>query len=71
MYYIRAEEVKWHIKDGTLYHILPVYSSGIEVTSYDSKTGEKLKSKKISAPFISAETQYVSSSLNFIGLKIF
>lgn len=40
-----------------MYHILPIYNSGIELTSYDSKTGEKLKSRKISAPFISPETE--------------
>lgn len=53
----RIEEVKWHIKDGTLHHILPIYNSGVEVTSYDSKTGEKLKSRKVSAPFITSETE--------------
>ncbi|XP_043497857.1 ER membrane protein complex subunit 1 isoform X1 [Polistes fuscatus] len=55
----RIEEVKWHIKDGTLHHILPIYNSGVEVTSYDSKTGEKLKSRKVSAPFITSETECV------------
>ncbi|XP_014599099.1 PREDICTED: ER membrane protein complex subunit 1 isoform X1 [Polistes canadensis] len=55
----RIEEVKWHIKDGTLHHILPIYNSGVEVTSYDSKTGEKLKSRKVSAPFITPETECV------------
>lgn len=53
----RLEDVKWHLKDGTLHHILPIYSSGIEVTSYDSKTGEKLDTRKVSAPFITPETE--------------
>ncbi|XP_043271773.1 ER membrane protein complex subunit 1 isoform X2 [Venturia canescens] len=53
----RLEDVKWHIKNGTLHHILPLYNSGIEVTSFDSKTGEKLKVRKVSAPFIDRETQ--------------
>ncbi|XP_008550454.1 ER membrane protein complex subunit 1 [Microplitis demolitor] len=55
----RLEDVKWHLKDGTLHHILPIYSSGIEVTSYDSKTGEKLDTRKVSAPFITPETECV------------
>lgn len=53
----RLEDVKWHVKNGTLHHILPLYNSGVEVTSYDSKTGEKLKGRKVSAPFIDPETQ--------------
>ena len=53
----RLEDVKWNIKDGTLHHILPLYNSGVEVTSYDSKTGEQLKTRKVSAPFITRETQ--------------
>lgn len=53
----RIKDVKWHIKDGTVHHILPIYNSGIEVMSYDSKTGEKLKSRRVSAPFISQETE--------------
>ncbi|XP_044599421.1 ER membrane protein complex subunit 1 isoform X2 [Cotesia glomerata] len=55
----RLEDVKWHLKDGTLHHILPIYSSGVEVTSYDSKTGEKLDTRKVSAPFITPETECV------------
>ncbi|XP_015606269.1 ER membrane protein complex subunit 1 isoform X2 [Cephus cinctus] len=55
----RIEDVKWHIKDGTLHHILPIYNSGIEVTSYDSKTGEKLNNRFISAPFISEDTDCI------------
>lgn len=55
----RIKDVKWHIKDGTLHHILPIYNSGVEVTSYDSKTGEKLKTRRVSAPFISQETECV------------
>lgn len=58
--FYRVEDVKWHFKDGTLHHILPIYNSGVEVTSYDSKTGEKLKNIKISAPFISPETELVN-----------
>ncbi|XP_011504565.1 PREDICTED: ER membrane protein complex subunit 1 [Ceratosolen solmsi marchali] len=65
----RIEDVQWHINDGTLYHILPIYNSGVEVTAYDSKTGEKLKSRKISAPFISQETECVLASPYFICLK--
>lgn len=52
--------MKWHIRDGILYHVLPIYNTGIEVTSYDSKTGEKLKTTKISAPFISQDTELVN-----------
>ncbi|KAG8036512.1 hypothetical protein G9C98_003834 [Cotesia typhae] len=55
----RLEDVKWHLKDGTLHHILPIYSSGVEVTLYDSKTGEKLDTRKVSAPFITPETECV------------
>ncbi|XP_058792034.1 ER membrane protein complex subunit 1 isoform X2 [Phymastichus coffea] len=65
----RIEDVKWHIKDGTLHHILPIYNSGIEVTSYDSKTGEKLKNRKISAPFISQETECILAASNYVCLK--
>ncbi|KAK2577572.1 hypothetical protein KPH14_012733 [Odynerus spinipes] len=65
----RIEEVKWHIKDGTLHHILPIYNSGIEVTSYDSKTGEKLKSRKVSAPFITSETECVLVPPHLVCLK--
>ncbi|XP_033226104.1 ER membrane protein complex subunit 1 isoform X2 [Belonocnema kinseyi] len=62
----RIEDVKWHIKDGTLHHILPIYNSGVEVTSYDSKTGEKLKTRTVSAPFISPETECVLAA-PFLG----
>lgn len=55
----RIEDVKWHIKDGTLHHILPIYGSGVEVISYDSKTGEKLKTRIIPAPFVSSKEKYV------------
>ncbi|KAG7213130.1 hypothetical protein KM043_002446 [Ampulex compressa] len=55
----RIEDVKWNIKNGTLRHILPIYNSGVEVTSYDSRTGEKLKTRRVSAPFISQETECV------------
>ncbi|XP_015111319.1 ER membrane protein complex subunit 1 isoform X2 [Diachasma alloeum] len=65
----RLEDVKWHIKDGTLHHILPIYSSGVEVTSYDSKTGEKLKTRKVSAPFITAETKCVLAAPYLACLK--
>ncbi|OXU30919.1 hypothetical protein TSAR_001886 [Trichomalopsis sarcophagae] len=65
----RIEDVKWHIKDGTLHHILPIYNSGIEVTSYDSKTGEKLKTTKISAPFISQDTECVLAAPHYVCLK--
>ncbi|KAJ8672798.1 hypothetical protein QAD02_004058 [Eretmocerus hayati] len=65
----RIEDVKWYIKDGTLHHILPIYNSGVEVTSYDSKTGEKLKFRKVSAPFVSPETECVLADSNFVCLK--
>lgn len=65
--FYRIEDVQWHIKDGTLHHILPIYNSGIEVTSYDSKTGEKLKTRKISAPFISQETESVYHFIRLIN----
>lgn len=55
----RIEDVKWYIKDGILNHILPIFNSGVEITSYDSKTGEKLKTRTVSAPFISPETECV------------
>ncbi|KOX73244.1 ER membrane protein complex subunit 1 [Melipona quadrifasciata] len=55
----RIKDVKWHIKDGTLHHILPIYNSAVEVTSYDSKTGDKLKTRRVSAPFITQETECV------------
>ncbi|XP_044011257.1 ER membrane protein complex subunit 1 isoform X2 [Aphidius gifuensis] len=53
------EDVKWHIKDGTLHHILPIYGSGVEVISYDSKTGEKLKTRIVPAPFVSSKEKCV------------
>ncbi|XP_054002778.1 ER membrane protein complex subunit 1 isoform X1 [Hylaeus anthracinus] len=55
----RIKDIKWHIKDGTLHHILPIYNSGVEVTSYESKTGDKLKSRRVSAPFITQDTECV------------
>ncbi|TGZ49856.1 Uncharacterized protein DBV15_06607 [Temnothorax longispinosus] len=65
----RIKDVKWHIKDGTLHHILPIYNSGVEVTSYDSKTGEKLKTRRVSAPFISRETECVLAAPYLACLK--
>ncbi|KZC03992.1 ER membrane protein complex subunit 1 [Dufourea novaeangliae] len=65
----RIKDVKWHIKDGTLHHILPIYNSGVEVTSYDSKTGDKLKSRRVSAPFISQETECVLAAPYLACLK--
>ncbi|XP_032676304.1 ER membrane protein complex subunit 1 isoform X2 [Odontomachus brunneus] len=65
----RIKDVKWHIKDGTLHHILPIYNSGVEVTSYDSKTGEKLKTRRVSAPFISQETECVLAAPYLACLK--
>ncbi|XP_012231716.1 ER membrane protein complex subunit 1 isoform X2 [Linepithema humile] len=65
----RIKDVKWHIKDGTLHHILPIYNSGVEVTSYDTKTGEKLKTRRVSAPFISQETECVLAAPYLACLK--
>uniref|UniRef100_A0ABD2XHY3 ER membrane protein complex subunit 1 n=1 Tax=Trichogramma kaykai TaxID=54128 RepID=A0ABD2XHY3_9HYME len=65
----KIEDIQWYIKDGTLHHVLPVYNSGIEVSSYDCKTGEKLKSRKISAPFISPETECVLAAPNYVCLS--
>ncbi|XP_029161247.1 ER membrane protein complex subunit 1 isoform X2 [Nylanderia fulva] len=65
----RIKDVKWHIKDGTLHHILPIYNSGVEVTSYDSKTGEKLKTRRVSAPFITQETECVLAAPYLACLK--
>lgn len=65
----RIKDVKWHIKDGTLHHILPIYNSGVEVTSYDSKTGEKLKTRRVSAPFINQETECVLAAPYLACLK--
>ncbi|KYN02180.1 PREDICTED: ER membrane protein complex subunit 1 [Cyphomyrmex costatus] len=65
----RIKDVKWHIKDGTLHHILPIYNSGVEVTSYDSKTGEKLKTRRVSASFISRETECVLAAPYLACLK--
>ncbi|XP_076672941.1 ER membrane protein complex subunit 1 isoform X2 [Andrena cerasifolii] len=65
----RIKDVKWHIKDGTLHHILPIYNSGVEVTSYDSKTGDKLKTRRVSAPFISQETECVLAAPYLACLK--
>ncbi|XP_043249487.1 ER membrane protein complex subunit 1 isoform X2 [Colletes gigas] len=65
----RIKDVKWHIKDGTLHHILPIYSSGVEVTSYDSKTGDKLKTRRVSAPFITQETDCVLAAPYLACLK--
>ncbi|XP_011702043.1 PREDICTED: ER membrane protein complex subunit 1 isoform X2 [Wasmannia auropunctata] len=65
----RIKDVKWHIKDGTLHHILPIYNSGVEVTSYDSKTGEKLKTRRVSAPFITRETECVLAAPYLACLK--
>ncbi|XP_068973626.1 ER membrane protein complex subunit 1 isoform X2 [Bombus flavifrons] len=65
----RIKDVKWHIKDGTLHHILPIYNSGVEVTSYDSKTGDKLKTRRVSAPFITQETECVLAAPYLACLK--
>ncbi|XP_071864290.1 ER membrane protein complex subunit 1 isoform X2 [Bombus fervidus] len=65
----RIKDVKWHIKDGTLHHILPIYNSGVEVTSYDSKTGDKLKTRRVSAPFITQETECVLTAPYLACLK--
>ncbi|XP_034174844.1 ER membrane protein complex subunit 1 isoform X2 [Osmia lignaria lignaria] len=65
----RIKDVKWHIKDGTLHHILPIYNSGVEVTSYDSKTGDKLKTRRVSAPFITQETECVLAAPYLVCLK--
>ncbi|XP_043801911.1 ER membrane protein complex subunit 1 isoform X1 [Apis laboriosa] len=65
----RIKDVKWHIKDGTLHHILPIYNSGVEVTSYDSKTGDKIKTRRVSAPFITQETECVLAAPYLACLK--
>ncbi|KAL0117773.1 hypothetical protein PUN28_008875 [Cardiocondyla obscurior] len=65
----RIKDVMWHIKDGTLHHILPIYNSGVEVTSYDSKTGEKLKTRKVSASLISRETECILAAPYLACLK--
>ncbi|XP_012144585.1 ER membrane protein complex subunit 1 isoform X2 [Megachile rotundata] len=65
----RIKDVKWNIKDGTLHHILPIYNSGVEVTSYDSKTGDKLKTRRVSAPFITEETECVLAAPYLVCLK--
>ncbi|XP_060821022.1 ER membrane protein complex subunit 1 isoform X2 [Bombus pascuorum] len=65
----RIKDVKWHIKDGTLHHILPIYNSGVEVTSYDSNTGDKLKTRRVSAPFITQETECVLAAPYLACLK--
>ncbi|XP_017764681.1 PREDICTED: ER membrane protein complex subunit 1 isoform X2 [Eufriesea mexicana] len=67
--YDRIKYIKWHIKDGTLHHILPIYNSGVEVTSYDSKTGDKLKTRRVSAPFITQETECVLAAPYLVCLK--
>ena len=54
----RVEDVKWYLKDGILYHLLPM-PFGLEITTYDSKTGEKLKVKKASAAFITTDAKLV------------
>ncbi|XP_014216207.1 ER membrane protein complex subunit 1 isoform X2 [Copidosoma floridanum] len=64
----RIEDVKWHIRDGKLHHILPIYNSGIEVTSYDCKSGEKLNTRNISVPFISQETKCLLAASYYICL---
>ncbi|XP_078041863.1 ER membrane protein complex subunit 1 isoform X2 [Augochlora pura] len=65
----RIKDVKWHIKDGMLYHILPTYNSDIKVTSYDSKTGHKLQTRRVHAPFISQETECVLAAPYLACLK--
>ncbi|XP_076766760.1 ER membrane protein complex subunit 1 isoform X2 [Xylocopa sonorina] len=65
----RIKDVKWYIKNGTLHHILPIYSSGVEVTSYDSKTGDKIKTRRVSAPFITQETECVLAAPYLACLK--
>ncbi|XP_034941142.1 ER membrane protein complex subunit 1 isoform X2 [Chelonus insularis] len=62
----RLKDVKWHLKDGILYHILPLYSSGVQIISYDSKTGEKLKNQSVSAPFLTPETECVFTSPSYL-----
>ncbi|XP_076174613.1 ER membrane protein complex subunit 1 isoform X2 [Ptiloglossa arizonensis] len=65
----RIKDVKWHLKDGILHHILPIYNSGVEVTSYDSKTGDKLKTRRVSASFITQETDCVLAAPYLACLK--
>lgn len=57
MHVYRIKDTKWYVKNATIHHILPVYNTGIQVTSYDIKSGERLKSKKIAAAIITRETE--------------
>ncbi|KOC59525.1 ER membrane protein complex subunit 1, partial [Habropoda laboriosa] len=65
----RIKDVMWYIKDGTLYHILPNYYNNVEVTSYDSKTGDKLKTIKVPAPFIREATECVLAGPYLVCLE--
>lgn len=38
-----------------MHHVMPIFNDGLKITSYDSKTGEKLNTRKISAPFVDQE----------------
>ncbi|XP_076656001.1 ER membrane protein complex subunit 1 isoform X4 [Halictus rubicundus] len=65
----RIKDVKWYIKDGMVHHILPSYNSDIKVTSYDSKTGHKLQTRKVYGSFISQETECVLAAPYLACLK--
>ncbi|XP_076287604.1 ER membrane protein complex subunit 1 isoform X1 [Lasioglossum baleicum] len=65
----RIKDVKWYIKDGIVHHILPSYNSDIKVTSYDSKTGHKLQTRKVYGSFISQETECVLAAPYLACLK--
>ncbi|CAK9820665.1 ER membrane protein complex subunit 1 [Anthophora plagiata] len=64
----RIKDVKWIIKDGVLHHILPIYPRGVEVTSYDSKTGDKLKTRMVYAKIVREETECVVAAPYFVCL---
>ncbi|KMQ96597.1 er membrane protein complex subunit 1-like isoform x2 protein [Lasius niger] len=63
----------WDLATGHILNEWPIAEqntdSGVEVTSYDSKTGEKLKTRRVSAPFISQETECVLAAPYLACLK--
>ncbi|XP_012286292.1 ER membrane protein complex subunit 1 isoform X2 [Orussus abietinus] len=68
----RIGEEKWYIaEDGVVHHIMLVHSSGVkvEVKSYASLTGEKLRSKTIPAPVISQDTSCVVAVQSLVCLR--
>lgn len=58
-----AENSQYFLKDSSIYHVLPVWGSHIELTEYHLTTGQQMKpvTSKINAAWISKERCVLSS----------